>query len=131
MRMYIGTYSDDVIIQAMRAIMNGKFPFKEIHGDQQLNVALKSGNLFTTSDPGKLSELSVIITIIGTPVDNHLNPDPDAIRKSLQDLTPFLRNGQLLVLRSTVFPGVTASVERLLLELGLQIDVVAAPERIT
>ena len=127
----VKTYIYDVNIQAMGAIMDGKFPFKEIHGDQQLNVALKSGNLFTTSDPGKLSELSVIITIIGTPVDNHLNPDPDAIRKSLQDLTPFLRNGQLLVLRSTVFPGVTASVERLLLELNLQVDVVAAPERIT
>ena len=121
----------DVNVDAMEAIVNGKFPFKEIHGKHQLEVALKSGNLFTTSDPEKLAEPSVIITIIGTPVDNHLNPDPDAIRKSLQQLTPFLRNGQLLVLRSTVFPGVTASVERLLLELKLQIDVVAAPERIT
>jgi len=121
----------DVNVHAMEDIMSGKFPFKEIHGDQQLKVALGSGNLYTTSDPAKLSESSVIITIIGTPVDNHLNPDPDAIRRSLQHLTPFLRNGQLLVLRSTVFPGVTASVERLLFEFNLQIDVVAAPERIT
>lgn len=127
----VKTHIYDVNIDAMEAIMNGKFPFKEIHGKHQLEVALRSGNLFTTSDPEKLAEPSVIITIIGTPVDNHLNPDPDAIRKSLEQLTPFLRNGQLLVLRSTVFPGVTASVEHLLLELKLEIDVVAAPERIT
>ena len=31
----------DVNVQAMEAIMNGKFPFKEIHGDHQLEVALK------------------------------------------------------------------------------------------
>jgi UDP-N-acetyl-D-mannosaminuronic acid dehydrogenase len=120
----------DVNVDGMEAVMKGKFPFKEIHGKRQLEVALRSGNLLTTSNPEKLAEPGVIITIIGTPVDNHLNPDPDAIRKSLQHLTPFLRNGQLLVLRSTIFPGVTASVERLLLESNLQIDVVTAPERI-
>jgi UDP-N-acetyl-D-mannosaminuronic acid dehydrogenase len=120
----------DVNVDGMEAVMKGKFPFKEIHGKRQLEVALRSGNLLTTSNPEKLAEPGVIITIIGTPVDNHLNPDPDAIRKSLQHLTPFLRSGQLLVLRSTIFPGVTASVERLLLESNLQIDVVTAPERI-
>ena len=117
----------DVNVDGMEAVMKGKFPFKEIHGKRQLEVALRSGNLLTTSNPEKLAEPGVIITIIGTPVDNHLNPDPDAIRKSLQHLTPFLRSGQLLVLRSTIFPGVTASVERLLLESNLQIDVVTAP----
>jgi UDP-N-acetyl-D-mannosaminuronic acid dehydrogenase len=121
----------DLNLSAIQKIMAGEFPFQEVDGSVKLKEALKSGNLHATPDPAKLSEASVIISIIGTPVDNHLNPNPDAIRKSLQDLTSHLRNGQLLVLRSTVFPGVTASVERLLSEFNLQIDVVAAPERIT
>jgi UDP-N-acetyl-D-mannosaminuronic acid dehydrogenase len=116
---------------AVEKIATGVFPFKEIHGLERLKDALSSGNLVTTSNPEKLSEVTSIITIIGTPVDDHLNPNPDAIRRSLQDLTNYLRDGQLLILRSTVFPGVTASVERLLAEFNLMIDVVTAPERIT
>ena len=121
----------DLNLSAIQKIMDGEFPFQEVDGNLKLKEAIKSGNLQATSDPARLSEVSVIITIIGTPVDDHLNPNPDAIRKSLQELTSHLRNNQLLVLRSTVFPGVTASVERLLTEFDLQIDVVAAPERIT
>ena len=121
----------DLNSDAVEKIATGVFPFKEIHGLERLKDALSSGNLVTTSNPEKLSEVTSIITIIGTPVDDHLNPNPDAIRRSLQDLTNYLRDGQLLILRSTVFPGVTASVERLLAEFNLMIDVVTAPERIT
>ena len=121
----------DLNSDAVEKIATGVFPFKEIHGLERLKDALSSGNLVTTSNPEKLSEVTSIITIIGTPVYDHLNPNPDAIRRSLQDLTNYLRDGQLLILRSTVFPGVTASIERLLAEFNLMIDVVTAPERIT
>jgi UDP-N-acetyl-D-mannosaminuronic acid dehydrogenase len=120
----------DLNLNGIERIMSGEFPFKEVAGTENLQKAIDSGNLSATSDPKRLSDATVIITIIGTPVDDHLNPNPDAIRKSLEELNTHLRDGQLLVLRSTVFPGVTASVERLLKEFELQIDVVAAPERI-
>ena len=120
----------DLNLNGIERIMSGEFPFKEVAGGENLQKAIHSGNLSATSDPRRLSDATVIITIIGTPVDDHLNPNPDAIRKSLEELNSHLRDGQLLVLRSTVFPGVTASVERLLKEFDLHIDVVAAPERI-
>jgi len=41
-----------------------------------------------------------------------------------------LHDGQLLVLRSTVYPGVTALVERLIEDLGVDVDVAFCPERI-
>ena len=41
-----------------------------------------------------------------------------------------LVDGQLLILRSTVFPGVTRMVERLIERLGKAIDVAFCPERI-
>jgi UDP-N-acetyl-D-mannosaminuronic acid dehydrogenase len=67
---------------------------------------------------------------VGTPVDEHLNPDAQAVPKAVEALAPHLRDGQLLVLRSTVYPGVTGAVERLLGELGLELDVAFCPERI-
>jgi UDP-N-acetyl-D-mannosaminuronic acid dehydrogenase len=116
---------------AIEDIAKGYFPFKENFGEEKLREALDSGNLSVTANPENLSRVTAVVNIIGTPVDDHLNPDPDAIRKSLQELKDHLRDGQLLILRSTVFPGVTSSVEKLLAEFHLKIDVVAAPERIT
>jgi UDP-N-acetyl-D-mannosaminuronic acid dehydrogenase len=70
------------------------------------------------------------VVVIGTPVDEHLNPNQTAIPKALGGCAPFLRDGQLLILRSTVFPGVTALVEKMIASLGVQIEVAFCPERI-
>jgi UDP-N-acetyl-D-mannosaminuronic acid dehydrogenase len=43
---------------------------------------------------------------------------------------PHFRDGQLLVLRSTVFPGVTRLVEQLVADNGLKMDIAFCPERI-
>ena len=51
---------------------------------------------------------------------------PNAVSQCAQ----YLRDGQIVVLRSTVFPGATALVEKIIAELGLQIDVAFCPERI-
>jgi UDP-N-acetyl-D-mannosaminuronic acid dehydrogenase len=67
---------------------------------------------------------------VGTPVDEHLNPDPQAVPGAVGSLTAQLRSGQLLVLRSTVYPGVTALVERLVAGLDVDVEVAFCPERI-
>jgi UDP-N-acetyl-D-mannosaminuronic acid dehydrogenase len=71
-----------------------------------------------------------VIVVIGTPVDEHLNPDQAAIPNALGGCARYLRDGQILVLRSTVYPGVTALVEKMLTGLGIDIDVAFCPERI-
>ncbi len=73
---------------------------------------------------------SNVIVVIGTPVDEHLNPDPTAIPEALEPCSEYFRDGQLLILRSTVYPGVTALVEQMVADLGLDIDVAFCPERI-
>ena len=71
-----------------------------------------------------------VIVVIGTPVDEHLNPDQAAIPNALGGCASFLRDGQILILRSTVYPGVTALVEKTVAALGIDIDVAFCPERI-
>jgi len=71
-----------------------------------------------------------VVVVIGTPIDEHLNPDPQAIPRALAGCADHLRDGQLMVLRSTVFPGVTALVERMLQGRELRLDVAFCPERI-
>jgi UDP-N-acetyl-D-mannosaminuronic acid dehydrogenase len=70
------------------------------------------------------------MVVVGTPVDEHLNPDIGAVPRALERCIDHLRDGQLVILRSTVHPGVTALTERLLQRHGLDIDVAFCPERI-
>jgi len=59
-----------------------------------------------------------------------MNPSVRVFDRVLDDLVPHLRDGSLVVLRSTVFPGTTETVERRLRAAGLDVEVVFCPERI-
>ena len=91
---------------------------------------LGAGRLVASADPAIVATAEHVIVVIGTPVDEHLNPKQIAITRALGGCSEYLRDGQLLVLRSTVFPGVTALVEKMLAKLGRQIEVAFCPERI-
>jgi UDP-N-acetyl-D-mannosaminuronic acid dehydrogenase len=114
--------------QVVAEVMAGCFPFREADGDRQLEKALRSGRFLATADPAVVETAAVIIVVIGTPVDDHLNPNPDIVLDAICQLSSFLRKGQLVVLRSTVCAGVTASVERLFEPLG--VEVAFCPERV-
>jgi UDP-N-acetyl-D-mannosaminuronic acid dehydrogenase len=74
--------------------------------------------------------MSHVVVVIGTPVDEHLNPDFTLFDRVLGQLGDLLRPGQTLILRSTIFPGTTARVARLLADRGLAVDVAFCPERV-
>jgi UDP-N-acetyl-D-mannosaminuronic acid dehydrogenase len=95
-----------------------------------LRKALDAGTLTATTDASIVGKARNIVVVIGTPVDEHLNPDPNAIPAALKGCSPHFRDGQLLVLRSTVYPGVTALVERMIADMGVDIPVAFCPERI-
>jgi UDP-N-acetyl-D-mannosaminuronic acid dehydrogenase len=68
--------------------------------------------------------------VIGTPIDEHLNPTFAAIERAVEACASELRDGQILILRSTIFPGISEHIQRYLSERGLKIDVAFCPERI-
>jgi UDP-N-acetyl-D-mannosaminuronic acid dehydrogenase len=71
----------------------------------------------------------VIITI-GTPIDEFLNPVRKVIQDCVDALLPYLTDGQLLVLRSTVFPGTTDWIDGYLQRQGRRLKVAFCPERV-
>jgi UDP-N-acetyl-D-mannosaminuronic acid dehydrogenase len=71
-----------------------------------------------------------VVVVIGTPVDEHLDPDRAAVATALDGCACRLRDNQVLILRSTVYPGVTAQVEKMIAGLGIEMDVAFCPERI-
>ena len=124
------TVSLDVNLKHVEQIKNGKSPFLEEGIDQCLKRNLSNGNFTVTSDPLTLLSAEVIIIVVGTPVDEFLSPDPNHVANICRELTKYMRNGQLLILRSTLFPGVTRNIEKVMIEEKLNIDVAYCPERI-
>lgn len=120
----------DISQQAVDMINNRELPFVEPGAEELLNKGLAAGRILASTDPAVVATAENLVVVVGTPVDEHLNPDPRAIPRALAQCAPFFRDGQLLVLRSTVYPGVTALVERMIKELGVDIDVAFCPERI-
>ncbi len=120
----------DIDEAAVRRVNAGEMPFLENGADEALRAVVDEGSLLATTDPVGVSEAEAVIVVIGTPIDEHLNPDPTSIPTALEPVLPHLRDGQLLVLRSTIYPGVTRLVGDLLEGKGLDIDVAFCPERI-
>jgi len=105
-------------------------PFDEPGADDLLRKVLDTERFRASDDPHVVSDAEHVVIVIGTPVDEHLNPDPSAVVNAIADISKFFRPGQHLVLRSTIYPGVTRLVEHLMAELDLAVDVTFCPERI-
>lgn len=113
----------------------GVVPYVE-HGAQELlDRGLGRGNLRFTNDNTTLATSATIVVIVGTPIDDNLNPRIDPLIDLLGAHAPHIPDGQLIVLRSTVSPG-TTELLRTVLERGsgrtegVDFHLVFAPERV-
>jgi len=120
----------DLNEHAVALVNDARMPFQEPGADDVLQTVVDSGHLRATTDPGVIRDAEHVVIVIGTPIDEHLNTDLNAVQSAIAEIAGSLVNGQLLVLRSTVYPGVTAMVEQLVERLGLEIEVAFCPERI-
>jgi UDP-N-acetyl-D-mannosaminuronic acid dehydrogenase len=124
----VGIY--DVSDSAVATVNAGKLPFDEPGAAGVLERVVGEGRLQASTDASIVGSAENVVVVIGTPVDEHLNPNPEAIPKALGHCSDYFGDGQLLILRSTVFPGVTALVEKMIASLGKDMDVAFCPERI-
>jgi UDP-N-acetyl-D-mannosaminuronic acid dehydrogenase len=123
------THIYDINTQTLEKISAGVMPFTEDDGPETLQRVLASGRLSLSSTPDGLEDCRFVIMIVGTPIDEHLNPSLNAIHKAIDGCAQHLRDGQIMILRSTVFPGVSSHIQDYLRAKGLDIDVAFCPER--
>lgn len=121
---------NDIDENKIEMVRSGHVPFKESGSDSLLSDILPTGRLHLSPDPAMLKQTRIVILVIGTPIDEFMNPSVRIFDNVLDELTPHIQNGSLVVLRSTVFPGTTETVERRLRAAGIDAEVVFCPERI-
>ena len=120
----------DVNAAAGKEIAAGHVPFEEAGCEAPLRESLKNGRLQLSLDATVVANAAVVIIVIGTPVDEHLNPEFGHIWQLISSLAPHLKNNQLVVLRSTLFPGTTEQIRTRLSDMGCRVEVAYCPERI-
>ena len=124
----VGIY--DIDGWKVEQVRSGEMPFLERGADKLLTAVLPTGRLQVSSDRAMIGRAEAVIVVIGTPIDEFMNPSMRIYERAIQELVDHLRQGALVILRSTVFPGTTEFVERLFAQRGFPADVVFAPERI-
>ena len=73
----VGIY--DINEAAVKIVESGELPFQEPDAHEVLQRALDAGRLTAGTDPAVIADADVVVVVIGTPVDEHLNPDPHAV----------------------------------------------------
>src|SRR5438105_4370077 len=68
----------DVNADAVERVNNGQMVFDERDADAVLG-RIAPNSLVATTDPVALRDAEHIIVVVGTPVDEHLNPEPQAV----------------------------------------------------
>jgi UDP-N-acetyl-D-mannosaminuronic acid dehydrogenase len=119
----------DVNRQVLETLQAGRLPFIEYGGEELLARALERKQLVFTSSPADISPTGPVIVTIGTPIDEFLNPVRKVVQDCIDALLPHLTDGQLLVLRSTVFPGTTDWLHGYLQHKGRDLKLAFCPER--
>lgn len=120
----------DINESSINKVNKGEMPFLENGADELLKDVLKAKRLQATSNAKVIRESKAIVLVIGTPVDEHLNPKIEDIIKAVKQIEEYLSDNQLLVLRSTLYPGVTDKVHKYLWKNGIHTKVAFCPERI-
>lgn len=119
----------DIDADRISSVNAGIMPFMEQGAAAELK-RVAGRRLHATLDSSCLATANVVVTVVGTPVDRHLNPTVHDLFRSIDPIITAMKPNSLLILRSTVYPGVTALVQERIRRLGCDIHLAFCPERI-
>jgi UDP-N-acetyl-D-mannosaminuronic acid dehydrogenase len=119
----------DVDAEKIALVNSGRMPFIEKSADEALGSVIGK-TLRATPDNSCLHDADAAVAVLGTPVDAHLNPTVGDLYRNIDAAIDHLPDNALLVMRSTVYPGVTRLVYDRVQSRGRKIHVAFCPERI-
>ena len=124
----------DLDFRRIQTIRSGKSYIEDVPS-QDIADALRKKRLEVTEVYDDLGEADVIIICVPTPLNRVKDPDLSFILKAVEAIREHLRQGQLVILESTTYPGTTEEIVLPTLERsGLKVDkdffLCFSPERI-
>jgi UDP-N-acetyl-D-glucosamine dehydrogenase len=106
----------DVDLKKVDLINKGKTYIKHISDDFLKEYVVKKKRFFATTDFQNIKETDMILICVPTPLDKHNNPDLKYVIDTTTKIKENLREGHVVVLESTTYPGTTEEVLKKILE---------------
>ncbi len=121
----------DISEPAVAAVSAARMPFAEPGAATVLERVIAAGKLVASADPRIVSSAEHVIVAI--PADDYTwsSSGPHAMARALGGCADHFRDGQILIVRSSVGPGGTAQLEKMVAERGVDMDVAFCPDRMT
>jgi UDP-N-acetyl-D-mannosaminuronic acid dehydrogenase len=119
----------DINKDSIDTVSKGKMPFWESGAEELLRETINK-TLFVSSSKSVISQSHFIILTLGTPIDEHLNPQYVLFKSFFEEILTLLNDRQHIIIRSTVYPGTTEKIMDLLRQNGKNTRVSFCPERI-
>jgi len=123
----------DVDPEKTRALSEGRSYIRHI-GPEKVAKAFASGRIAATTDFDRIAGCDAIIVCVPTPLGEHREPDLSFIRITAEEIGKRLKQGQIVILESTTYPGTTREVllprlEASGLKCGIDFFLAFSPER--
>jgi len=124
----------DLMEKKVAAVNRGESYVQDVP-DAELAPLVESGRLEATMDFSRLAEVDTINIAVPTPLGKTRDPDISYIVAATDQIARYLRDGTLVILESTTYPGTTEEVIVPKLEatgrrVGEEIFVAFSPERV-
>lgn len=119
----------DINAAAVDKINHHVLPFKEEGAGEILKNHIGK-NLIASTNVKLVKDEEVIVFVTGTPVDEHHNPKINDVVNVIKTYLELMNKEQLIILRSTIFPGTTEFITKLLARKFGAAKLAFCPERI-
>jgi UDP-N-acetyl-D-glucosamine dehydrogenase len=107
----------DVVEPVVAGINRGESHIEDVESER-LAPLVKAGNLRATTDYGDMKDADGILIALPTPLSRQREPDLSIVEAATRGIARVLREGQVVVLESTTWPGTTREVLQPILEQG-------------
>jgi UDP-N-acetyl-D-glucosamine dehydrogenase len=125
----------DVVEPVVTALNRGESHIEDV-GSARLKPLVESGHVTATTDYARMKDADAILIALPTPLSRQREPDLSIVEAATRGIAQVLREGQIVVLESTTWPGTTREVLLPILEQGSglkageQFYLAMSPERV-
>src|SRR3954468_17671513 len=71
---------------AVEHVRSATMPFFEDGASELLAKVLDTGRLSASDDSAVVADAEHVVVVVGTPVDEHLNPDPKFVLRAIEEM---------------------------------------------
>ncbi len=128
-------YGIDPDRRRIRDLNSGKSYIADLQASR-IKASIKNGRLIATDDFARLSRVHAVLVCVPTPLGKSKDPDFSFVLDAADSIAPRLKRGQLIIIESTIYPGMTVELigprleEQTGLKPGRDFHLAMSPERI-